>query len=608
MSLGLSQARADETSGRVRVGGWTAPVRGRSGLDLATQVELSPRVRLEAFAARSGGEGGEADFGWARVDLGSVRVAGGVSGRDGGVHVGWAPAGRLELGGGFAVEGGVDLSLGAGFLGRDRRTRTGRHRDLWPGPVDLWAAGLAARVELQWAPCERLLLGAGVHGAATVVGAPPVAGSPPPALTGLAREVDLDLLGALSQAELGAWGRVELRAWRGELLAAPATLHLGYLEAWEQVHLDGLTGALRLADPDLGLGPVPWRVTRSGQLTLRWGSERRRLELGLDLRHVQGSTTLERFEDRDGWSVGGRMALRWDRLLCDVTARHALAAADVEAVVGRLARTRVAARAGLIVYESTGLAVKLDAGVEAGLTDGLGLPRQGLAFLGGLTVELGAPTRPFCDPRRDPFALAARAAGRVGGVPPADPLLATVAEAEPELDLERVDALLDRFTPEQLARALGVELPPPDQIERFLADHARQIARLDQDLPGAGDLIRRAAADLRAEADDPARTATPSGTALAIGHGLGGARAALLSASQRGRALEALTVRLDAHAPSSLGEAEQAIQVDDYAGFSDYRAREGLEKWTILRPGSRDPWLQGQSAWSRAMHRFVTGR
>ena len=621
LALACAAARADDQSARVRLEGWTAPSRGRSGADLATQVELSPRVRLEALVSRSDGDGGPAEWGWARLEAGWFRLAGGVTGDDGGVHLGFAPSGRLELSSAVALEGGLDFSLGAGFLGGDRRQPTGRHADLWPEPVDFWAAGLAARLELQVTPWDGLVLGAGAHGAVTAVAGPPVAGQPPEALARVAREVDLDLLGALSQAEGGVWLRGELRVWQGELLAAPASLHLAYVEAWDQVHLDPLYTSLRLASDDLDLGPIPWRTTRTAQATWRWGGAQRRLELSIDLQHVRGSTTLERFGERNGWSVGGRAAARWDRLLIDVSARWALSPADVESVVGDLARARISCRAGVVLYETSGLAVRAEAGLEAGLSDELGLPREGLAFLGGLTVELGSPSRPFCDPRTDPFSRTARAERAIA---PAPTLLAPdalpldrAAAAERTLPaltarptIEQVETLLDRFTPEELASTLGLELPSPDRIDDYLDRHPGQIERIDQQYPGAGDLIRRAIDALRGQRRPTAVQpgAAAGGRALVLGHGLAGPRVALLSASHEGEVVDALTVRLDGRPDLRVGELDQTIDLATHAGFAGYRGSQALEKWTLLRPGSREPWLQGRSAWSRSMHRFVTGR
>lgn len=598
-------ALADPPGGSVRLGGWTAPERGRSGVDLGARIELTPRIGLDALLAGSDGEGGRAEQAWARLDLGDVRLAGGVTGRDGGVHLGWAPQGRFQLASRVALEAGLDASLGAGFLGGDRRARTGRHRDLWPHPVDLWAGGLAAQLELQVRPVDALLLAAGARGAVTAVAAPPVEGQPPEALRSLARELDLGLLGALSQAELGVWGRVEWEAWRGVVGGAPLALRLGYLESWEQLRLDPLHSLLQALDDDLGLGPVPWRVTRALELGLDWGGEARGLSLSLDVRRVEGSTTLETFSDRNGWSIGASLAGRWDRLLLVGSLRWALSPADVEPLVGELARVQASARLGVLLVDEPGLALRVEAGVEVGLGDELGLVREELAWVGGLALDFGAPSRPPIDPRRDPFARATRAAASL-------PLPTSTREQAPldlsqlrSMNVEQLEALLERVEPADLARALGVELPTPDAVETWVARHPGLVARIEQTYPGAGALLDKVLVRLRS----PRPPASPRGpAALVLGHGLHGPSLALLSAGQGGSALEAVTVRLQSPSELLARSEVDGLVVSQHPGFSAWTTQTELEKWTILRPGSKAPWLQGRSAWSRLMHTFLTGR
>lgn len=534
----VGAARADDPHtprGFVRVQGWQADVDAddgdelRAGGSLEARLDLTEHLRLDmAYARTAAGFSRGHDLGYAQVGWRALRVGGGVVGDDWGVHVGAAPRFAADPTRWLRIEGGVDLAGGAAWL--DEREGEESIADdenaMWSdagrGGIDLYALSGAADLTLRLRPHEVIEVALGTYVDAFLVAARPGETDDLPAgFAEVARETDLGVSATLSQGAMGAHGTASLRVFKDTCALGSVTeVWVRYREAWDWIHLDPVYTVLAQTDPfdDVHLADVPWRQTRTAELTASraWDGDAR-LEGTVDVRHVIGSTTVQDFADRDGWSVGARLSGRYGRLFGGAHARVHLSDSPLEPLLGPMPRAQVGVQGGVYVVSSAEVDVIVEGGVEFGRQDDWGVPRDGHAAWGALSVAFGGARGLYEQqvlergltlpplPRRGPPRT-----GRVRLLSASLRAPATSGDGELPLDDAVVDAiddaigeggrqlLEDLFSPEDVARfedqardtglldgAVEVE-----EVARFLDDPEVEAA-VEQRLPGISDVLER---------------------------------------------------------------------------------------------------------------------
>ncbi len=675
---------ADEPHGPrgfVRVQGWQADVDAddgdevRAGGALEARIDLTETLRLDmAYARTASGFSRGHDLGYAQVGWRSLRVGGGMVGDDWGVHVGAAPRFAVDATRWLRLEGGLDLSGGVAWLD-DREgdeVHTAEENEAWSdagrGGIDLYALSGAADLTLRLRPHEAFEVAVGAYFDAFAVAARPGETDDLPAgFAEVAQETDLGLTAALSQGAVGAHATASLRLFKDTCALGSLTeVWLRYREAWDWIHLDPVYTVLARTDPfdDVHLADVPWRQTRAVELTARrsWDGDAH-VEATVDVRHVIGSTTVQDFADRDGWSVGARVSGRYRRVFMGAHARVHLSESPLEPLLGPMPRAQVGVQGGVYLVTSAEVDVALEAGVEVGRQDDWGVPREGHAAWGALSVVFGGGrdlyeqrvldqglTLPPLPRRGAPstgrvrlLSSAARAGATAGPTTGVTPGL--------ELDGSLLDGALDGGLADAIDDALGGDgrqllddLLGPDDVARF-EDQARDVGLLDGEvqveevsrfledpeveaaverrLPGIGDVLRRVVLDdgqgLRL--DGQALLREP-GTVLFAGYGPDSAGVGVgwdsrLTLSRTW----SLRRRTDAQAAASV----QAALGDEGEPSTDLLGQSttlhlgsaldlaGARRWEKLTIAERDGdehrvVFQGASGWTRAMRLLLSGR
>ncbi|MCO5168854.1 MAG: hypothetical protein M9894_21150 [Planctomycetes bacterium] len=656
VALAATVARADHgPRGQVRLTGWHADVDedggARSGGTFQGHLDLTEHLRLDLAHARTlaGPRGGQ-DVGFASARWRALHVGGGVVGDDRGLHVGVAPRLSAEPARWLLVEGGLHLSLGAGWL--DGRSERGEARGAWRhasrGGVDVWAASTGGDLTLRLRPHEAFEVAVGAYVDAFAAAARPGDTEPlPSGVARVARRTDLGVTAALSQGALGAHGTASLRLLQHTCMVGTRTeLWLRYREAWDWIHLDPVYSVLAETDPfdDVSLLRVPWRVTRTVELhaSRAWARERHALA-AVEVRHTAGSTTVQDFADRDGWSAGARVAGRWGRVYGAAHARWHLAASPLEPLLGPMPRLQVGGQAGLFLVSRPDLDVALEVGVEHGRQDDWGVPRRGWAAWGGLQVSFGgARHAPGATRGRDLPPLEREALARAPLVAPL-PRTGGVGRQAVELWTARSGA-----APSPAAPLDPIDLPDRDALDRLrdlldldpdalahLEDPARDAGLLDDDVtpgelreflddpaveqaveaaaPGLADVLRTLVTrdGDRWRADGAALLRQPRAT-LFSGYGLDSAG---VGVAWDRRLTLSRTWALHGHA----GDDAPPARDDDLlaggmtlhrGGVLDLARTNGWQKVSVARrEGERHRVVfQGATGWTRAMRWVLSGR
>lgn len=648
-------ARADHgPRGQVRLTGWHADVEEdggpRTGGSFQGHLDLTEHLRLDLAHARTlaGPRGGQ-DLGFASARWRALHVGGGVVGDDWGLHVGVAPRFAGDPTRWLRLEGGLHLALGAGWL--DGRSDRGEARGAWRhasrGGVDVWAASTGGDLTLRLRPHEVVEVAFGAYVDAFAAAARPGDAEPlPSGLARVARRTDLGVTAALSQGAVGAHGTASLRLLQHTCLVGTRTeLWLRYREAWDWIHLDPVYSVLAEADPfdDVSLLRVPWRTARTVELQVArtWARERHALA-AVEVRHTVGSTTTQDFADRDGWSVGGRVAARWGRVHGAAHARWHLAASPLEPLLGEMPRLQVGGQVGVLVVARPDLDVALEAGVEHGRQDDWGVPRRGWAAWGGLQISFGgARHAPGATRGRDLPPLEREALARAPLVPPL-PRTGGVARGAVELWSARGGAAprpeAPPSVPQDLQDLLGLDAEDfahledpareaglldgqvtPGEVRALLDDPAVEEA-VEAAVPGLGDVLRelvtRHGDDWRV--DGPALLRQPRAT-LFSGYGVDSAG---VGVGWDSRLTLSRTWALDGHARYGDGvrddDAPAPRDRDLLAGgmtlhrgsVLDLARTRGWQKVSIAtREGERHRVVfQGATGWTRAMRWVLSGR
>lgn len=663
-------ARADDPNvprGFVRAQGWQTDVgvgpgdadQARSGGSLQGRLDLTEHLRLDlAYARTAAGFSRGQELGYAQVGWRALRVGGGVVGGDWAVHVGAAPRFAVDATRWLRLEGGVDLAAGAAWLDE----REGEHaaaqdenpawRDAGRGGVDLYAVSGAADLTIRLRPHQAVELAVGAYVDAFLAAARPGRTDELPAgFSDVAVETDLGVSATLSQGAVGAHGTASLRLFRDTCVLGSVTeVWLRYREAWDWIHLDPVYTVLARTDPfdDVHLADVPWRTTRTVELTASrsWGGDGV-VQATLDVRRVTGSTTVQDFADRDGWSVGARLSARYGRVFGGAHARWHLADSPLEPLLGPMPRAQVGVQGGVYVVSSAEVDVALEGGFELGRQDDWGVPREGHAAWGALSVvfgggralyeqhvlERGALLPPL--PRRGPPAT-----GRVRLLS-ATVQAGTAAPAATEGDLALTDPLADvlggdgadllhdllapadveRF--EDRARDAGL-LDGPVQVEevaRFLDDPEVEDA-VDQRLPGISDVLRRVIrSDGRTIGLDGQALLREPDAVLFAGYGTDSAGVGV-GWDTRLTVSRTWNLRRDPTDAEAAAGVQTALTSGDDADLLsesttltlgsvlDLARARRWEKLTIAEPdGDRHRVVfQGSTGWTRAMRLLLSGR
>lgn len=645
-------AHAQEPSGFVRVQGWQADVdaddddEARAGGTLEARLDLAEHLRLDmAYARTAAGFSRGHDLGYAQVRWRALRVGGGVVGDDWGLHVGAAPRLAVDATRWLRLEGGLDLAGGVAWL--DEREGSdvldgSSWRDAGRVGIDLYALSAAADLTLRLRPHEAFEVAVGAWVDAFVVAAGPGETDDLPAgFDRVARETDLGLSAALSRGAVGAHGTASLRLFRDTCALGSVTeVWLRYREAWDWVHLDPVYTVLAHTDPfdDVRLAHVPWRTTRTAELTASrtWDGDAR-VQATLDVRHVAGSTA-EDFADRDGWSLGAALLASYAGVFASAHARVHLSDSPLEPLLGRMPRAQVGARGGVHLVASADVDVVVEAGFEVGRQDDWGVPRDGYAAWGALSVAFGGARgrheRLLLErglllpplPRRGApaggtarlISIARRAADRGE---------ALVDAVDGHLDQDGRALLEELFDPadverfEDHARAAGlldggVEV---DEVERFLDDPEVEAA-VERRLPGVADVLRRVVHDDGRELrlDGRALLREP-GTVLFAGYGADSAGAGV-GWDGRLTLSRAWNLRRGDASPEDRARAT-VVDEDDadllgqsttlhLGGVLDLARAHRWQKLTIAeREGRRHRVVfQGATGWTRAMRLLLSGR
>ncbi len=405
---GEAAAEAFEGGGQASVEAFGGPrERGLYGSAAHIELDLHPSVGAYGSYSEARSFGRTSRLGVGELTVGEVRLGGGVVDEDAAVHLGYAP--RLDVGlhERVRLNIGLDLSLGASWLEEERaRSDDALWRDLTPAEIDLWALGIGLDVTLYARPTAWLGLAVGAHGDVLAAAAPP--GEAPKG--SLLREhplgatTEVGVSSALSDAWLGAFGKAEVRLAEWEPGPGRAAhLTASYLEAWDWIHLDPTYSALayeeKLGAP-LRFAPVPLRTTRRIEVAFLhgWG-DRTAAGLAVDGQHVQGSTTLLGFADRNGWSIGARGWVQRGPLVAQLSGRYHFQEAEWEAYLGEASPWQVKGRLAAVLWRGESLAVQAEVGGQATIADDLGVPRDGQAAFVRVAVSFGgAPARRYPAP------------------------------------------------------------------------------------------------------------------------------------------------------------------------------------------------------------------
>lgn len=657
--------------GYVRVQGWEADVGDdgvREGGALRARLDLSEDLRLDAAFARTlDGVGAGGDFGYGQVAWRSLRAGGGLVGDDFGLHLGVAPRFGADLAKWLWLEGGADLALGIGWLDErdDQDEPQADEAQVWrsasSGGIDVYAASGALDLAVRLRPHAAVELVARAYADLFFAAARPGDTEPlPDALASLSRSTDLGLSATLSQGAVGGHGAASLRLARTR---SRAELWLRYREAWDWIHLDPVYTVLSRTDPfdDVHLAEVPWRVTRSIELEgTRPLGRRGQLAAAVDVRHRSGSTTTQDFADRDGWSVGARVSARYRRVFGGASVRWHLDASPLEPLLGPMPRAQVTAQMGVIVVSRSDLDLALEAGIELGRQDDWGVPREGQAAWGALTVTFGGArdrfTRDLLErslalpplPRRGDPATArvtpatpsasslVASAVATPAVTPAAPAPAPPPGSPPVQDprvaggLDLVRDLLD-LTPEQAAtyeddaRDAGLldGRVKPDDVRAFV-DDPDVAGAIEDRLPGLPGLLERVLADGGA-LDARALLAEPDAVVFA-GYGTDSAGVGV-SWREKLTASRTWTLRRSPTDGQAAAEVQAALESapetgDDLLGSGSTTELHGggvldlarARRWhklTLAAPHGDDEHrivFQGATGWTRAMRLLLSGR
>jgi hypothetical protein len=619
-ALGAPAASAQDggqlPTAEIEVQGWA--LQNTTGSSVGARISLDEAVQLEAYAAGTHGSAEATSLSYTELRWGDVRLGGGTYDGDAGLHLGYAPSLQLRLHDRATLTVGLDAAAGIGYLQRSAGAN-------WGGQ-EIYSAALSLNVEFAARPWDPLLLRVGTYGEA--LGAVSSAGESPTLgdVVDLSRELDLGVAGALSRGAVGAFGEARVSL----ISARPAPGRelrwtLGYEESWDWIHLDPTISVLRELEPfGFRVKAIPVRTTRVVATRVLWEvSGEARLGLRLEGRHVQGSTTLVDFADRNGWSVAARIEGALGDLYGELEARTHVKGHRLDELWGAAPRTQVKAQLGGVLYDGQNARVRLEGRFQWTVDDAFGFPREGYAASAVLAVEFGSQRSSHDRLLRTQFFELARTRHRLQPNPARRPTDAddpadapqTVASgtiARPptptEVPTEINEGLQGR--PEVPVGALEFDLDT--LAEGLTNEELEQLAR-ELDTPGELDIggILERNPGIRARAHQFLRSSRP---ALAIGYGqrdvqaavitLRASRDAITSRLDPRASLDAITDRFDPDA-LSLGPLEITQEpVDRFA------SRRGVEAFSLVEPKGRTLQLlvQARGPWNRFMDRLLTGR
>ncbi|RMG15018.1 MAG: hypothetical protein D6731_09150 [Planctomycetota bacterium] len=601
-------AHADAPEGWVELGGWTAHGEQRSaGADAALGLDLGNDLRLDLSWTHAA-QGARSSLAWGRLTWSWLRLGGGTVDNALAFHLGYAPRGRLAFGERAWLRAGVDAAVGLARFDREGPVvRNGIWSSL-PREVDAYATSLAGFVELHAQPFSRLRLGLRGYGDAFLVEAPPRAGD---ALTDWSGRLDLSLASALSDIALGGAARAELELFRARASGWQLSLSTAYREAWDWIHLDPSTTLFAALDPLDGVrvAPVPWRSTRRASLIVRAlrGPD---LDLGarVDVQQVEGSTTSLDFADRNGWSLGAGLHVRWGRTRLAVGLRRHTQRSRREELLGRLPRTAVWASGSWTLFEDDSARIALVGAGRWTVHDAYGLPTRGHAVAAALRVEFGGPReRPWIP--REPWQVSWRAAPRSSTNHRASPAKdratarrpVPIAQALSKLGAKPRIADFSEVA-QRLPKGAGLRLEP-EAAEELLAEAERSLGL---DAESLALLARGTAAE---RLDTALRLLRPT---LGLAHGRSGSRVGWVD--RRARRF-ALTERVDR---ASLAAVTQRFDPPEelrglLAGprlLDDFLAEARAEAFSLYQVHGDELRLvlQGRSAWARQLRFLLSGR
>lgn len=599
------------------VQGWA--LQNTAGSSVGARISLDEAIQLEAYASGAHGGAEATSLSYTELRWGNVRLGGGTYDGDGGLHLGYTPNLELRLHERATLHLGLDAAAGVGFLERSAEGDWGG-REVFSGALAL-TLGFTAR------PWDPVLLRAGAYGealgAVSSAGASPALGD----VTDISRELDLGVAGALSRGALGAFAETRISLVSAK--PAPGQVFrwtVGYEETWDWIHLDPTISVLKELEPfGFRVEAIPIRTTRVVATRLLWeASGEARLALRLEGRHVQGSTTILDFADRNGWSVAARIEGALGDLYGELEARTHLDGHRLDDVWGSAPQTQLKAQLGGVLHDGENATVRLEGRFQWTVDDAFGFPREGYAASAVLSVEFGSQRGSrerllqnqffeLARTRHRRKTPRARAPSGAEDSPAEAPLMPASATASGPSPRERATAAVDTNQGLQgQTQILGVDADLDQLAEGLTKEDLDQLAT-ELDAPGdinIGELLERNPKILE-RANQFLHSARP---ALAIGYGKRDVQAAVITLRA---SRNAVTHRLDPRA--SLDGITDRFNPDDlHLGpieitrehADTFASRRGVEAFSLLEPKGRTLRLrvQARGPWSRFMGRLLTGR